>query len=658
MNDHYRRIFREEASELLIELETALLDLEQSPSDIDLIGRVFRALHTLKGSSAMFGYEEAAAFTHEIETVFELFREGGGAVGKELIGLTLQARDLIMAMLTASGESTGDLADRARQMVASFQMQVPVAATAMSSTPTASHPLPAAVPAAFHIRYQPGEETFRSGVNPVTLFNELHLLGECRVTVITDAVPPLEELDPSRCHLAWEIHLVTDAGIDAIRDVFIFAGDDELEITPVEATGEAAKENGNRLSGNSQEAAADSVVAEPAGMEPGREAISSIRIPAEKLDTLVNLVGELVTVQARLSQTAAGRDDAELVALAEEVERLTGELRDSALGIRMLPIGSTFNRFRRLVHDLATELGKEVDITCHGDETELDKTVIELLTDPLIHLIRNCIDHGIESPEVRVAAGKPRQGTVHLSAVHSGESVIITIADDGAGIDRQAVHERGLQKGLIPHGVELPDRELLNLIFSPGFSTSQEITSISGRGVGMDVVKRGVDALRGNISVASEQGKGTAVTIRMPLTLAIIESLLVQIGTDCYMLPLSLVEECLELTGNDAARANGRHLINVRGQIIPYIRLRDRFGVCGAPPAIEQVVVTELDGKRVGFAVDHVIGGHQTVIKSLGKVFRNVIGVSGATILGDGTVALILDIAELVQAEEQAEWAA
>ncbi|HEY6872324.1 MAG TPA: chemotaxis protein CheA [Geobacteraceae bacterium] len=644
MIEHYRQTFREEAAELLAELETALLELERSPADGEQVGRVFRALHTIKGSSAMFGFDAAAAFAHEVETVFEQVRAGAVPVTAELVGLTLLARDLITAMLASPAGEDGATSERARQLAASFERLAP-------SSPAPS-PLSPGGPApeetgSWLIRYRPGRETFRNGTNPLLLIGELHQLGECRVTAGTDRVPPLAELDPTLCFLSWEIHLTTGLGIDAVRDVFIFAGDDEVEIVPVSRGGAAHEATVLPCRGP-----------EADGGPQGRESISSIRVAAGKLDSLVNLVGELVTVQARLSQTAAVRGDAGLIALAEEVERLTGELRDSALNIRMLPIGSTFGRFRRLVHDLALELGKEVELVTAGAETELDKTVIEMLSDPLVHLIRNCIDHGIEPPQAREAAGKPRRGTIVLAAAHSGDSVVITVSDDGAGIDREMVRARAAEMGLVAATAELADRDLLALIFAPGFSTAREVTSISGRGVGMDVVKRGVEALRGSISVASRPGEGSEISIRIPLTLAIIESLLVRIGPDCYVLPLALVEECLELSRADAARAHGRHLVNVRGRIVPYIRLRDRFGVPGAAPAIEQIVVTEVEGKRVGLVVDHVIGGHQTVIKSLGPVFREAAGVSGATILGDGTVALILDVPRLVQGEELAERAA
>ena len=385
------------------------------------------------------------------------------------------------------------------------------------------------------------------------------------------------------------------------------------------------------------------------------EQTANVRVPAERLDALVNLVGEMVTVQARLSQTVASMDHAGLLSISEEVERLTAELRDNTMSIRMLPIGTTFSKFKRLVRDLSSELGKDILLETDGGETELDKTVIERLNDPLVHLIRNCIDHGIELPDIREAAGKPRQGSVHLSAMHSGANVLISVTDDGAGLDADAIKIKAVEKGLIAADADLSEKDLFSLIFAPGFSTARQITNVSGRGVGMDVVKRSIDALRGSIDVSSQKATGTTITLKLPLTLAIIDGLLVQVGDGHYVLPLSIVEECVELTREDVARAHGRHITYVRGGIVPYIRLRERFAISGDSPEVEQIVITESPGGKVGFVVDMVIGEHQTVIKNMGRVYRDVDVISGATILGDGTVALIMDIPKLVEGVEAQE---
>jgi two-component system chemotaxis sensor kinase CheA len=372
-------------------------------------------------------------------------------------------------------------------------------------------------------------------------------------------------------------------------------------------------------------------------------------VPAAKLDQFVDLVGELVTVQARLTELAARGDDPDLAAVSEEIERLTSSLRESSMNIRMLPIRATFEKFRRLVHDLARDLGKDVELTMEGAETELDKTVIDQLGDPLMHLIRNSMDHGIEPASTRAARAKRSTATIHLSARHSGASVLIGVSDDGGGIDAEAVRSRAIEKGLLVADARPSEAETFALIFQPGFSTAQTVTDVSGRGVGMDVVRQRVDALRGSIDVASKPGEGTQVTLRLPLTLAIIDGLLVSVGDDFFVLPLANTLECIELTRDDIERANGKHLANVRGELIPYIRLRQHFNIRTERPAIEQIMVVETAEGRYGFVVDQVLGNCQTVIKNLGRFYRHVQSVSGATILGNGTVALILDPERLAQ---------
>ena len=337
------------------------------------------------------------------------------------------------------------------------------------------------------------------------------------------------------------------------------------------------------------------------------------------------------------------------------MERLTAELRDNTMSIRMLPIGATFSRFERLVRDLSTELGKEIILNTEGAETELDKTVIEKLNDPLIHIIRNSIDHGIEMPEARKAAGKPEQGTVHLSAEHSGANVFIRISDDGAGLDAEAIRAKAVEKGLIASDVVLSEKEIFSLTLMPGFSMAKNITNVSGRGVGMDVVKKGIDALHGTIEIVSKKGIGTTITLKLPLTMAIIDGLLVQIEDVHYIMPLAAIEECVELTRDDVASAHGKHIARIRGEIVPYIRLREMFMHGGIAPAIEQIVTARIDGGRVGFVVDQVVGQHQTVIKSMSRMYRDIEYMSGATILGDGNVALILDLPKLAQHSEMIE---
>jgi two-component system chemotaxis sensor kinase CheA len=440
--------------------------------------------------------------------------------------------------------------------------------------------------------------------------------------------------------------------IDAIRDVFIFVEDScELSLEPGGEVEPAPRETAPECEADRTARALE----EKRARLPGRrnydrpENALSLRVPAAKLDQFVDLVGELVTVQARLSELSSRRDDAEVMAVSEEVERLTSALRESSMTIRMMPIRSTFEKFRRLVHDLARDLGKNVEMTIEGADTELDKTVIEQLGDPLMHLIRNSMDHGIEPAEARAACGKPPVASILLAARHSGASVLVTVTDDGRGIDADAVRHRAVERGLIPAGAELTENEIFALIFEPGFSTAKQVTDVSGRGVGMDVVRQRVESLRGAIEVRSKPGQGTSVTLRLPLTMAIIDGLLVGVGDTCFVLPLASTLECIELTRQDIARANGKHIANVRGELVPYIRLREHFRMQSRPPEIEQIMLVETGEGRFGFVVDQVLGNCQTVIKSLGRFYRQVQIVSGATILGNGSVALILDPERLIQ---------
>jgi two-component system chemotaxis sensor kinase CheA len=394
------------------------------------------------------------------------------------------------------------------------------------------------------------------------------------------------------------------------------------------------------------------VVKAPAQAEPAQrtaKAADSIRVPAERLDDLMDRVGELVIAQSRLTQVAASSNDPQVKAIAEEIERLAHDLRDTTMGVRTVPIGSLFGRFRRLVHDLAHELGKQIELTTIGEDTELDKTVIERLNDPLIHLIRNAIDHGLENPEGRLAAGKAPAGRITLSARHAGAEVLVSIIDDGRGLNRERILARAEEQGLLSPGANMSDSELYQVIFQPGFSTAKEVTSLSGRGVGMDVVKRTIDGLRGKIDLASTPGKGTELTLRLPLTLAIIDGLLVRIGKGRYVLPLAAVEECVELSVEEDARSRGRSFLNIRGDLVPFLRLRELFNSTVPADRYQKVVIVSSGKSRVGLVVDQVIGNHQTVIKSLSKLHANVETFSGATILGDGSVALILDIAQLVK---------
>ena len=533
--------FREESLEQLTELESTLMELEISPLDTEVINKAFRTLHTIKGNAGMFGFEEIEAYTHDLESAFDLVRKGTRRVTPELIDLTLRARDALLVLLQGTGDSK--------------------------------------------------------------------------------AVRP--EMDTV-------MSLVSD-----------FLKEEQAE------TGDATKPERSGKRGDNESGGGGG----GSGKKPG----SSVRVASEKLDQLVNLVGELVTVQARLTQMVSESTDSGLEAVAEEVESLTWELRENAFSIRMIPIETTYRRIKRLVRDLSRELGQEVELITEGSETELDKNVIEKLTDPLMHLIRNSVDHGIESPEERLQAGKPEKGTVRLSATNSGADVVIRVQDDGRGLDSEAIRKKALEKGLISTEADLTNADIFSLIFAPGFSTANQVTNISGRGVGLDVVKRSAEELRGTLAVESVPGEGTTFIIRLPLTLAIIDGLLVNVAGEKYIVPLSIVEECVFLTKETVGGSHGRRIIRLRGEIVPYVSMREWFDVQGDPPDIQQVVVVREGERRIGLLLDHVIGEHQTVIKSLGKVYRNVDGVSGATILGDGTISLILDVPRIMRVTERME---
>jgi two-component system chemotaxis sensor kinase CheA len=643
--------FRQEAQDLLEEIEQGLLDLAHRPGDRDLVDAVFRGLHTLKGSGAMFGFDALAAFTHHCETAFDRVRKGEVAATPELVGAVLAAQDHMRALAegrpapAAVGEAL--LADLHRVVEAAGQP----AAAAAPSEPGLNR---------WRVRFSLPADALVNGTRPLPLLDELRELGECSVVALTDAVPDFDVLVPTECHLAWDVTLVTQHGRDAIEDVFIFVIDDmtldiqDLNAAADEAVADVVATSLTAQGGPAQEAAAPVETAANEGRKAGGD---TVRVPAERLDEMMDRVGELVIAQSRLKQLAASSSDIALRAVAEEIERLASEMRDTMMVVRMVPIAQLFGRFRRLIHDLARDTGKTIELSTEGETTELDKTVIERLADPLIHLIRNSADHGLETPEQRLSAGKPEAGHIVLAARQSGAEVVITITDDGRGVDRARVRAKAEENGLIQPGQVLSDSELLQLIFAPGFSTAAAITNLSGRGVGMDVVKRTIEGLRGSIEISSTPGQGSVVSLRIPLTLAIIDGLLVRVGTGRYVIPLASVEECVELSVEQDVRSTGRSLITLRDQLVPFLRLRQMFAT-GLEPDPHQKIVVVSTGQaqghdRIGLVVDQILGDHQTVIKALSPFHADVGAFSGATILGDGGVALILDIANLVAAGQR-----
>ncbi len=639
MNDA-EKTFREEADDLLEQLEQALLDLEKTPSDKELIDCAFRALHTLKGSGAMFGFEKVSAFVHNFETAFDQVRKGSASPSPELVAVALLAKDHVRIQIEepeAADEAHGNrILESLREVVqgAASGSEAPAAAESVVAAPKAER-------ATWRVRFSFDERVLVNGTNPLLLIDELRTLGELDLRACADAIPTLEEIDPTVCYLSFEATLVTDKSRAAIEDVFIFVID-EMRLD-IERIGEEAP----ALVEESPPTTAEASPTARRSAESDARGAGSVRVQAEKVDELMDRVGELVIAQARLTQLAETAS-LDIKSIAEEIERLAANLRDVTMGIRMVPIGSLFGRYRRLVHDLSSELGKPVDLVMSGEETELDKTMIERLADPLVHLIRNSLDHGLEDAEGRAAAGKATTGRIRLSASHSGAEVLITVADDGRGLDVARIRAKAVGNGLIAEDAVMSDAEIHQLIFHAGFSTAQSVTKLSGRGVGMDVVKRTIEGLRGAIDIASRPGAGSEVTLRLPLTLAIIEGLLVRVGDARYVIPLSSVEECAELASAGDGGSAGRSFLNIRGDLVPFLRLRQFLRAKTPPDPHQKVVVVSFGDQRVGLVVDQIIGSHQTVIKSLSKLHADVPCFSGATILGDGAVALIFDIPHLV----------
>ena len=612
MMDRFRDAFHEEAQELLSQLEGTLLSLDEAREDQSLINSVFRTIHTIKGSASMFGFQALSAFAHSVEALLEYIRDGRAAVSGNLVNSMLECRDYMHELLENDESETDTRAELLIAGLSECILPSPAYAEngplreksdAGSKVQPGSHgSLPSELSAeesdsgserTYRLHFKPSHDIFTNGTNPLSLLEELAGIGEF-TSLCQESVPKLSLLDAERCYFHWDIFLTTRKTEAFIRELFAFVeGHCELSIELISdlsdfiddpeyrRIGEILMERGIvsadviERSVRKQRRLGEILVAE--GIPPHevdaalREqehlkrvgervhrdmASSSVRVGAAKLDELVDMVGELVTVQARLSQIAGELDNPGLGAIAEQVERLTAELRDSAMSIRMLPIATTFSKYNRLVRDLSRELGKETELLTEGGETELDKTVIEKLTDPLMHIIRNCLDHGIEKPEIRKECGKPARGTIKLAAAHTGASVTITIQDDGGGINRKLVREKAISKGLIGADTDLSDDQCLRLIFEPGFSTAGKVTTVSGRGVGMDVVKKGIESLGGSVSIRSTEGSGTQMFLKLPLTLAIIEGLLVEIGAEHFIIPLSFVEECLEFrTGGTGTAA-------------------------------------------------------------------------------------------------------
>jgi len=653
--------FLVEAEDLLAEIDQCALAMgEGDPAEF--IHGMFRSFHTIKGSSGMCGLTGVAGFTHHIETMLDKIRSGELAATPELADLVLAGSEQIRRLIAETQGGAAVAAGSNERLIerlhayAGVGGAVPVAAVGASKAAA----VVAAGKTTWTIRFCPDPTLFRTGGNPAIVLADLAKLGACEVTAHTDRVLPLDAIEPDICYLWWTVKLTTDAALEAIKDVFLFVEDGaELEITPEAAQPVAPAEVKVERAVEPVAEGGDAPASEKKVEGVGSASIvknSTVRVPSDRLDRLVNLVGELVMNQSRLTQVMNQTGLPELANPVQELERLVSELRDDVLGIRMLPTSTLFSRFGRMVHDLALELGKDVSLKTEGGETEVDKSILDQLGEPMVHILRNSLDHGIESPDKREAAGKPRRGTVRLSAAHMGSSVVVSIEDDGAGVRRASVRQKAIEKGLIQADANLSDKETLNLLMMPGFSTAAKITNVSGRGVGMDVVKRQIDKLRGTLTITSDEGQGTRIALTLPLTLAIIEGLMVQIAESRLIFPMAAVLENVELFAEARRQQNGRNVIAVRGELVPYIDLRELFGVEGERPTIEKIVILTHEEQRIGFVVDRVLGTHQTVLQPLGRFFRSVQVASGATIMGDGSVSLILDVGSVIRlAEERAQ---
>ncbi|QDS16718.1 chemotaxis protein CheA [Xanthomonas arboricola] len=648
--------FLAESRDLLEDMERHLLEAERGESSPDAVNAIFRAAHTIKGSGGLFDLPQLVGFTHVVESVLDLVRDDALTLSSELIALLLVCCDHIHALVeTAADPAHADadaLAAEADPLLA--QLQTYLQASACGVTASAlQHSTPEKQSGYWRITLKLFADALRYGNSPLKLIRNLRGLGSVE-SISTDVsqLPSFEALDPEANYLGFQILLRSDADRAAIEDVFEFVREDcDLEILSVPAPMDASA-----VPASEPVVAAAPVVgalaavpaAAPARAPQDTGARSpdarSIRVDADKLDRMIDLVGELIIAVAGTNANAQRTGDAQLLESASILAGLVEEVRESALQLRMVKIGGTFSRFQRVVHDVARELGKDIALVVAGEDTELDKSVVEKIGDPLTHLVRNAMDHGIEPADVRVARGKPARGTVGLNAYHDSGSIVIQITDDGGGLNRDRILAKALERGLIEPGRQLSDREVFAMIFEPGFSTAEKVTNLSGRGVGMDVVKRNITALRGTVEIDSSAGVGTTISVRLPLTLAIINGFQVGVGKSVFVVPLDVVEECVEFTPDYAS-----DYIDLRGSVLPYVRLRELFALGGRTPARESIVVIRQGAQRFGLVVDTLLGEWQTVIKPLSKVFAQVKGISGSSILGSGDVALILDVPSLLQ---------
>lgn len=697
----FYQVFFEESLEGLDNMESALMALDTDNIDAETINTIFRAAHSIKGGSATFGFSEVASFTHVLETLLDEVREGSRGLAPEHVDLLLRSVDAMRGMIeTLQAGETIDTSD-------SDELKVQFEAILSGEAPCeeVAEPLAASVASSslgWKIEFAPHPDMLRTGNEPIRMFRELAGLGDLNVQCHTNKLPTFDALSPEECHLSWTLSLSGDVALDDIKEVFEWV-EDEADIS-YHALSDSSGGVADYIENAIADGGIDQVVAPPNGANEAmvndmlseevvaqaalvtsineriaapkptsREAVaksspkaapkpaaeSSIRVGTDKIDQLINLVGELVITQSMLGQLGEGDSEdftqEKLLRLQEglsQLEQNTRELQESVMRIRMLPISFSFSRFPRMVRDLSQRLDKKINLILQGEQTELDKTVMEKIGDPLVHLVRNSVDHGIETPAVRKAAGKPETGVVTLNAYHQGGNVVIEIRDDGAGLNKARILEKAHENGLVNPSENLTDEQIYDLIFQPGFSTAKEVSDVSGRGVGMDVVRRNIQELNGSVDVKSQLGKGSTFTIRLPLTLAILDGQLVRVGDQNYIFPLVSIVESIQVGRSQINQlAGGSQVLRLRNEYIPIVYLHEIYAISADLHSIEEglVVVVEFDGGKYGIVVDDLLAQQQVVIKSLETNYRRVEGVSGATILGDGTVALIVDIAGIVK---------
>ena len=660
----FSQVFFEESLEGLGSMESELLKLDVNEPDDESINTIFRAAHSIKGGSATFGFSQVADYTHLLETLLDEIRDGRRQMTADHQDMLLLSVDLLRNMIDALMRKV-DFED---PLLAQLESRFTVALKAGSSNEAQEEQVIAEVSnensdaiTTWIIDFQPGIDILRCGNDPSLMFNELRQLGELSVTLVDSTLPELTEMDPEACYLNWQLTFVTEQSLDRIKEVFEWVEDEctinyhrKANLNQEETNSKAdTKDIATQKTNSNKQNSEDKTKAVTHNKTPEG---GSIRVSIEKIDVLINMVGELVITQAMLGQF--GQQDTiegeSLLSMKQGLEQLashTKDLQESVMQIRMLPISFAFNRFPRLVRDIGQQLGKKVELTLKGEETELDKTVMEKIVDPLVHLVRNSLDHGLESSEVRLSKGKPEVGNITLNAFHQGGNIIIEIIDDGAGLDTNLIRKKAIDKGLISEDEELSEEAIHQLIFKAGFSTVETVSDLSGRGVGMDVVRRNINELNGSIELKSTKDKGSRFTIRLPLTLAILDGQLVRVGQHIYIVPLVSIHESLQVEEKRINRISVDHeLISLRDEYLPVIKVFQEFGHDADAKEIRDglIMVVDSNNEKIGLLVDELLSQQQVVIKSLEDNYSKVRGVSGATILGDGTVALIIDITGLV----------